>query len=470
MQQVATDAFGNALGQSVADAVGSDPIERMTEESTRSLTNRLAANGDGSVMFGPKYSLGMTAQGAMDAYGAQPNGGSPSGSMAGLFGTYSGYGVSPSEGEGDVMRDALVKAMQNPASLVGPRIVPDDFGNPINPDLVTGQSATGADGTPGLYATDAARNAYADALNRVKTMDVKPVFDATDPHQYLIFVADDGTRNDANQAIPTNPRTLYNLIDKSANAFPIYVGGVGTENDLGGLNSAFGLGVPLQVSQTLAKINDTINTISQADPDAKFVFTDTGFSRGSNVIRAVQNILVEQGVPDLSSAREVSDGEGGKKVLYDRQIIEPGKVNIGASMLYDTVTTGDGSLYNMLIPSQVQQTLHLTAANEYRTFFPLTSALSENGASNGSVVEIALPGAHTNIGGGSYDKNGIGAANLEIGYTYLQRAGVPLAPLPDNLRPDPLQFVIYDSRWVRDVSFGQLVNDPNVHRVTKYGQ
>lgn len=470
MQQVATDAFGNALGQSVADAVGSDPIERMTEESTRSLTNRLAANGDGSVMFGPKYSLGMTAQGAMDAYGAQPNGGSPSGSMAGLFGTYSGYGVSPSEGEGDVMRDALVKAMQNPASLVGPRIVPDDFGNPINPDLVTGQSATGADGTPGLYATDAARNAYADALNRVKTMDVKPVFDATDPHQYLIFVADDGTRNDANQAIPTNPRTLYNLIDKSANAFPIYVGGVGTENDLGGLNSAFGLGVPLQVSQTLAKINDTINTISQADPDAKFVFTDTGFSRGSNVIRAVQNILVEQGVPDLSSAREVSDGEGGKKVLYDRQIIEPGKVNIGASMLYDTVTTGAGSLYNMLIPSQVQQTLHLTAANEYRTFFPLTSALSENGASNGSVVEIALPGAHTNIGGGSYDKNGIGAANLEIGYTYLQRAGVPLAPLPDNLRPDPLQFVIYDSRWVRDVSFGQLVNDPNVHRVTKYGQ
>jgi len=175
-------------------------------------------------------------------------------------------------------------------------------------------------------------------------------------------------------------------------------------------------------------------------------------------------------VPDLSSAREVMDGEGNTKVVYDRHIIAPGKINIGASLVYDTVSTGVGSFSNMAIPSQVQQTLHLTAANEYRDLFPLTSALNSGGAGNGAVVEWALPGAHTNLGGGSYDRNGIGAANLEIGYTYLQRAGVPLAPLPDNWRPNPSQFVIYDSRWVHDVPFGQLVNDPNAHRVIKYGK
>ncbi|WP_338620991.1 hypothetical protein [Paludibacterium sp. THUN1379] len=125
---------------------------------------------------------------------------------------------------------------------------------------------------------------------------------------------------------------------------------------------------------------------------------------------------------------------------------------------------------NTTIPSQVQQTLHLTAANEYRTFFPLTSALNSAADRNGSVVEWSLPGAHTNLGGGSYDTNGIGAANLEIGYTYLQRAGVPLEPLPGNRLPDPSQFTIYDSRWTDGAPLDQLVNNPDVHRVIKYHQ
>jgi len=59
-------------------------------------------------------------------------------------------------------------------------------------------------------------------------MPVKQIFDPSDPHQYLIFVADDGTRNDANQAIPTNPRTLFQLVQAANNdhTVPIYVSGV----------------------------------------------------------------------------------------------------------------------------------------------------------------------------------------------------------------------------------------------------
>lgn len=123
----------------------------------------------------------------------------------------------------------------------------------------------------------------------------------------------------------------------------------------------------------------------------------------------------------------------------------------------------------MATPSRTQQTLHLTATNESSYFFPLTSALIAAGASNDSVNEWHLPGSHTNIGGGSYDRNGIGAANLEIGYIYLQRTGIPLAPLPVSMRPDPSQFVIHDSRWVHDIPFGELANNPNNHRAVKYG-
>lgn len=372
----------------------------------------------------------------------------------------------------DAMFNALVRGIRNPSPAAGPSIALNDFGNSISPNLVTDENVRGADGTPGLRATDAVRFIYADALNRVQTMDVKRIFDPTDPRQYLVFVGNDGTRNDANQAIPTNPRTLFQLVNKAGNdnVLPIYISGVGTEHDLGGLNSALGLGVPLQVSQTMTAITNAVNAVARADSEAKFVFVNADFSRGSGVGREVHNALVEQGVPDLRSAREIVDGEGGTRVVYVRHLIAPGAVNIGASLLYDTVSTGVGNLSNMSIPSQVQQTLHLTAANEYRRLFPSTSALNGDGTRNGMVTEMSLPGTHTNIGGGSYDRNGIGAANLELGYTYLQRAGVPLAPLPNSLRLDPSQFVIYDSRWAHDVPFGQVVNDPNVHRVIKYSR
>ena len=116
MQQVATDAFGNALGQSLADAVGPDAIEQMTAESTMSLTNKLAAGSDGAVMFGAEYSLGMTAREAMGSYGSPANGAPSAVGMTGLFGTYSGYGVRPFEGAGDAVRNERLAQMQAQAT------------------------------------------------------------------------------------------------------------------------------------------------------------------------------------------------------------------------------------------------------------------------------------------------------------------------------------------------------------------
>jgi YD repeat-containing protein len=356
-----------------------------------------------------------------------------------------------------------------------------DFGEPLLPNETsdatyhlhsTNENVIGADGTPGLRTTDVVRSAYADALRRVETMEVKQIFDSTDPHQYLIFVANDGTRNDANQAMPTNPRALYSLAQAANNerTVSIYVSGVGTDFDLGGVNSALGLGMATQIAETTTAITKAVNGIAQNDPDAKFIFVDTGFSRGSSVIRTIQNVLVEQGVPELKSGKEMMDADGRTTLVYGRHLIAPGEINIGASLIFDSVSTGIGSFSNMAIPSQVQQTLHLTAANEYRTFFPLTSALPLDRALNRQIAEWLLPGSHTNLGGGSYDSNGIGAANLEIGYVYLKRAGVPLAPLPAGMRPIADQFAIYDSRWIKSTPFGQMVNNPSIRRVINHSQ
>lgn len=72
-----------------------------------------------------------------------------------------------------------------------------------------------------------------------------------------------------------------NFIDKSANVLPIYVSGVGTENDFGWLSSGLGLGASLQITQTITAVNEQVNAVVQADPDAKFGCVDTGFSLGT---------------------------------------------------------------------------------------------------------------------------------------------------------------------------------------------
>jgi hypothetical protein len=127
-----------------------------------------------------------------------------------------GKPIQPDQTSED-MFNALTQAMQNPAPAAGDSILLDDFGNPVYPNLVTDEQVTGAEGTLGLRATGAVHSAYADALNLVQTMDIKPIFDQNNPHQYLLLVADDGTRNDASQAIPTNPRTLFNLAQEASN-------------------------------------------------------------------------------------------------------------------------------------------------------------------------------------------------------------------------------------------------------------
>lgn len=170
-------------------------------------------------------------------------------------------------------------------------------------------------------------------------------------------------------------------------------------------------------------------------------------------------MLVEQGIPDTSPSSAYQTYEGDNLVTkYKNYIVEPGKVNIGASVLFDTVSTGVGGLYNLSIPAaNVSNTLHLTARDEDRTFFPLVSAVDRDNPNDPRVLELRLPGAHSDLGG-SYDVGGLGHMNLKLAYTYLDRLGVPMAPFPKACEPNPDSFVIHDSRWIRNEPFTNLLN------------
>ncbi|MGY1490586.1 phospholipase effector Tle1 domain-containing protein, partial [Methylobacillus pratensis] len=339
--------------------------------------------------------------------------------------------------------------------------------------LVTNETIYGLDTerTPGLRATGVVLQDYQNKLAQIEAMDIKQVLDPNKPNQYLIMIHTDGTRNNPEQAIPTNVYELRKLIQQSQNSRvrSIYVSGVGSDIDVGGLNSASGTGVMRQIEEAYLETVYRVNEIYRQNPDAEFVFGSVGFSRGANVARILQNRLVNEGIPLLSSGRTMRTPlmtENG--IQYDKYIVAKGQANIGVSVLFDTVDTGMGSLFNQSIPSQSVQGLHLTAINEYRSTFQLTSILNSSGKSPQGWIEMPVYGAHTNIGGGSYDRNGIGAMNLQLAYAYLQKAGVPLAPLPAAKLPNYDSSVIYDSRFIKNSSFINLVNDPAQQRAIKY--
>jgi len=293
---------------------------------------------------------------------------------------------------------------------------------------------------------------------------VTQAFNANDPHQYLLMSFFDGTWNDRSvMPIDTNPATLEGFAENSGNnnVFSRYYEGVGTSPETKLFGGATGAGISNRVFQAYGDIVNAANRFYENDPDAQLVFGSSGFSRGATEARMFANYLEEQGIPDLSTRRESLNDAGETQVTFDRYLAEPGKARIGAMVLFDTVSTGFGSLYDLSIPSQAENVLHLTAQDEHRRFFPLVSAVDTKDPTDPRILELTLPGAHSDIGG-SYDRHGLGDFNLNLAYRYLERVGIPVAPMPQTYQPNPNQFQIHDSRGWLDRVLDQI--DPNTMR------
>lgn len=341
----------------------------------------------------------------------------------------------------------------------------------------------------------------------VNDLRVKKVFDADDSKQYLIFIATDGTGKNAETILgkderglvqylrsmqksrdeclrqedqksfendiaklkekkdrigvadqfPSNPGLLAWLLKKSSGEHVrvVYVHGVGADPhaswSVNTANAASGATLNKQIEDAYDEVRKELVAINKKDPKAKFVFVTTGFSRGAAAARVLNNRIMQAGIRNT---------EGG-------YIVEPGEAVIGASVLFDTVTTqmagassnktgkgaeGDGAsaaainVHEYEVPKELVQVLHLTAENEYRVGFELRHARG------GNVTEIPMPGAHSDIGGG-YEFNGISAVTLEMAIGYLKRAGVPFKAMPKEFNPSESNYVIHDSRKRPQMAF-----------------
>jgi hypothetical protein len=299
------------------------------------------------------------------------------------------------------------------------------------------------------------------AMTFVDNLDLKPLADKNDPHTHYLPFVFDGTNNDvAKMVYPTNPGLFEKDLFPSTNGTDsiVYKPGVGTGKE-GILGSAAGLGAKRREKAALVRLGQEMQKIYADDPNANVVIVGVGFSRGATELRDFSH-LVSRGVP-VPGARKSKSG--------DAKVFEGDKApRFGAMVLYDTV----GSIgfpgtklnpgYDLSISTHVENVLHVTAADEKRVLFPLTSATNSKDAfspsvsADGRIAQVGIPGAHSDVGGsygGAYAYFG-----LDMAHHYLEKLGVPLNPLTDpngaydydvtHYSPDKME--VHDSRWGLD--------------------
>lgn len=205
-----------------------------------------------------------------------------------------------------------------------------------------------------------------------------------------------------NTSIPLEP-------DATIGYVPIYIEGIGTTSGApdSRVSQATGrgeTGVLQRVIQSPAAIKDQLLLFVRTNPGihvARLEFDLFGFSRGAAAARHFANEVLK---PDGGILGEVlKPGQFGLQADFDWST----DVCINFIGLFDTVAAivdplrGDWSPANdlnpginlYLPPGCARKVVQLTAADEYRWNFPLTSVAPHH-------QEISLPGAHSDIGGG----------------------------------------------------------------------
>ncbi|QDP72474.1 hypothetical protein FOG18_07845 [Legionella israelensis] len=279
-----------------------------------------------------------------------------------------------------------------------------------------------------------------------------------DKNTVYAFISFDGTWNDKEKMRDkTNPALLEEIFDDSKEGSSFYIKGVGTDSTTELIGGATGLGATERVHEAYKRLIKFVNETKHDNPRAKIKLVITSFSRGSTQAREFANYLEEKGMPDTSS---LSYGK------YTRYFATP---KIKTMVLFDTVASigipGAHFGFRLHIPKGVEHVLHITAKDEQRLAFPLTSVLDKNHPHDQRLTEIVLPGAHSDIGGGYH--NPYSRIALDMSYRYLKKLDIPLKP---NLYPAPSLsepvLRTHDSRYIIDKARQSITH--NHRRIIEY--
>lgn len=319
---------------------------------------------------------------------------------------------------------------------------------------------------------DSIKRQYIDPLVIKKSRENGMIVHAATLHlgpDMRIAIFFDGTGNDDGDPEQfSNVKKLFDLLDldrKKQSNFTAgyYYRGVGSDGDgvvFGIYNSITGSGIDKRLSGAVYGIERSISEyLEENSTTPRSINLDVfGFSRGATTARHFINII-KQGFYAFEDEK-----------LQSR--VKPEHFNISFAGLFDSVGSygiaGDNDDYGYNFHIQPEwlsgQAVHLVALNEYRAYFDLQKLIPKQDddwpedIQEGSLLELGLPGAHADIGGGyKAGEHGIAlhsdeqmqkplaqlsSVALDKMYDYAVQSGVPLRPKTWQLDRDLMS--VYD--------------------------
>ena len=192
----------------------------------------------------------------------------------------------------------------------------------------------------------------------------------------------------------TGVEWLYKAFDVQSDSKKLhaYVEGTGTEN--GEADNPYGAATGWGKTGLVAKMNEGFRVINERIIKAGFTADNVnflqinvyGFSRGAATARMFVNVALEE--------PERFTGLGLKRAQIQIEFIGifDTVVSVGLKHYNDTIT------YKQHLPRVVTRSVHITAQDEARTTFSLYNI--DTAIARGDGFEVAIPGCHTDVGGG----------------------------------------------------------------------
>lgn len=218
----------------------------------------------------------------------------------------------------------------------------------------------------------------------------------------------DAQKNDRSNIALLEPH--YKGNDNAENKYRIYVEGCGTEDTPEKASSAgFGTGFGAASTGIISKVASAINHVNRQikmhpKSNLQLEFDVFGFSRGAATARNFVWQILKNNVLEYEKIINVTVNFVG---LYDTVS------SYGAHMALFKDTSDVKTLHLDAI-TNVKKVFQICATDEFRLNFNLTNIKSAINAGKG--IEIFIPGAHSDIGGG-YAK-GKHTVKLEKGFKY----------------------------------------------------
>ncbi|HDX8592879.1 DUF2235 domain-containing protein [Aeromonas veronii] len=240
---------------------------------------------------------------------------------------------------------------------------------------------------------------------------------------------------------------LYQLPQQGQLTARVYIDGIGTESGQGdsmkgqaldyGTTSSYGKvqlacreKIVEQIKQQLGNELTTLECIHKIEFD---VF---GFSRGASAARQFVNTLDQQADHPLVEA-VAKETEIRLKAGFDWASREDCRIKFVG--LFDTVCSSLLEARSVTLASDcAERVVHLTAKDEWRYFFALTRITNdvEGKKIAPNFTELALPGCHSDIGGGYYSRWSLRNPNSEPALTEQKAIKLFQSMEPAGSRPE----------------------------------